>query len=73
MYGTTYIGSVRWNDRQNSGVWGTMGGSVTNFGHYGFFAQWGYGAFFVQGDFYQHYDFTNFDRMSLGAGVLVKL
>jgi glycosyltransferase involved in cell wall biosynthesis len=69
VYGLTYIGSARY--RNPGGIWGTLGGSITNFGDRGVFGQLGYGPFYLHSDYYENYDFTTFDRMSFGAGLLV--
>ncbi len=71
LFGSTLVGAIRMKDPEG-GLWGTLGGSVTNFGHSGVFLQLGYGPFYVHGDFYEHYDFTSFDRMSYGLGYMMR-
>lgn len=69
VYGITYIGSLKIKDPEG-GPWATLGASVTGFGDPGVFSQIGYGPFYIVADYYQNYDFTTFNRMSIGAGVI---
>jgi glycosyltransferase involved in cell wall biosynthesis len=71
VFGTTYVASIRLRYPEG-GFWGTIGGTITNFGDPGAFGQVGYGPVYIHGDYYKHFDFADFDRGSFGVGVLVK-
>jgi glycosyltransferase involved in cell wall biosynthesis len=71
VFGTTYVASIRLRYPEG-GFWGTIGGTITNFGDPGAFGQVGYGPVYIHGDYYKHFDYADFDRGSFGVGVLVK-
>jgi glycosyltransferase involved in cell wall biosynthesis len=71
VFGTTYVASVRLRYPEG-GFWGTVGGTITNFGDPGAFGQIGYGPVYIHGDYYKHFDYSDFDRGSFGVGVLVR-
>lgn len=65
-YGITYIVKTKLIKKS---LWTTFGGSITNFGDPGLFGQLGYKWFYLHGDYYKHFDYNNFDRTSIGAGL----
>lgn len=71
LFGTTYIASIRLKYPEG-GFWGIAGGAVTSFGDPGAFGQIGYEMFYIHADYYRHFDFSNFDRASVGVGVSVR-
>lgn len=66
VYGLTYLAKAKLV-QQN--FWTTFGGSITNLGNPGVFGQIGYKWFYLHGDYYEHFDYNNFNRTSIGAGL----
>jgi len=65
-YGLTYAAKAKIIKKS---FWSTFGASINNFGHAGTFALVGYKFIYINADYYQHFDFNNFNRASVGLGL----
>ncbi|MEA4910470.1 hypothetical protein SDC9_33217 [bioreactor metagenome] len=69
LHGTTFQAKVKLVKNK---FWTDFGASINNFGHPGGYLDVGYGIVYIHGSYYDHFDFNNFARTSLGAGIKLK-
>jgi len=66
LYGITYVSKAK---LVKNDFWTNFGASINSFGYPGAFGQIGYKFIYLHGDYYEHFDYNNFTRTSIGAGL----
>jgi hypothetical protein len=67
-FGTEFGLNVR---RKNKDFWFNINAGINNYGHKSLCTYIGYKGIYIFEEYYQHFDYTNFDRKVIGIGIKI--